>query len=58
MIRHDPAKGGNEILTHAVLWVKAASINAGECVEKSEPSTLFVGIQTDTTTMENNMEIP
>ena len=26
MIRHDPAKGGNEILTHAVLWVKAAGV--------------------------------
>ena len=33
-------------------------INAGEGVEKMEASTLLVGMQTDTTTMENKMEIP
>ena len=26
MIRHDPAKGGDEILTHALLWVKPAGM--------------------------------
>ena len=33
------------------------SINAGECVEKRKPLALLVGIQIDTATMENSMEI-
>ena len=34
------------------------TINAGEGVEKGNPLTLLVGIQTDTATMENSVEIP
>jgi len=37
---------------------KNKSINAGEGVEKRETLALLVGIQTDTATMENSMEIP
>ena len=32
--------------------------NAGEGVEKREPPTLLVGMQTGTTTMENSMDFP
>ena len=32
--------------------------NAGEGVEKMEPSCIVGGNQTDTATMENSMEIP
>ena len=34
------------------------AINAGEGVEKREPPTLLVGMQTSTATMENSVEIP
>ena len=34
------------------------SISAGEGVEKRETLALLVGLQTDTATMENSMEIP
>ena len=34
------------------------TINTGEGVEQREPSTLLVGMQTSTATMENSMEIP
>ena len=34
------------------------SISAGEGVEKRETLALLVGLQTDTVTMENSMEIP
>ena len=34
------------------------AINAGEDVEKREPLTLLVGMQTSTATMENSVEIP
>ena len=33
------------------------TINVTEGVEKRSPLTLLVGMQTDTTTMENSMEI-
>ena len=33
------------------------AINAGEGVEKREPITLLVGMQTSTATMENSVEI-
>ena len=33
-------------------------INAGEGVEKREPSYTVVGMQTNTATMENSVEIP
>ena len=33
-------------------------INAGEGVEKREPSYIFVEMQTSVATMENNVEIP
>ena len=34
------------------------TINAGEGVEKGNPLTLLVGMQTSTATMENSVEIP
>ena len=34
------------------------AINAGEGVEKGNPLTLLVGMQTSTATMENSVEIP
>ena len=34
------------------------AISAGEGVEKKEPLTLLVGMQTSTATMENSVEIP
>ena len=34
------------------------TINAGENMEKREPLVLLVGMQIDTATMENSMEIP
>ena len=34
------------------------AINAGEGVEKREPSYTVVGMQTSTATMENSVEIP
>ena len=34
------------------------AINAGEGVEKTNPLTLLVGMQTSTATMENSVEIP
>ena len=37
---------------------KLQTINAGEGVEKREPSYTVVGIQTNTATMENSVEIP
>ena len=42
-------------------WLRSKSlqaINAGEGVEKREPLTLLVGMQTSTATMENSVEIP
>ena len=33
-------------------------INAGEGVEKKNPLTLLVGMQTGTDTMENSMDVP
>ena len=42
-------------------WLLSKSlqtINAGEGVEKREPLTLLVGMQTSTATMENSVEIP
>ena len=43
-------------LNHTTFPIQA--INAGEGVEKREPSTLLVGMQTSTATMENSVEIP
>ena len=37
---------------------KSTSNNAGEGVEKGNPLTLLVGMQTSTATMENSVEIP
>ena len=37
---------------------KSTSKNAGESVEKREPSYTSVGMQTGTATVENNVEIP
>ena len=34
------------------------TINTGEGVEKGNPLTLLVGLQTSTATMENSVEIP
>jgi len=34
------------------------TVNAGEGVEKREPLTLLVGMQTSTATMEYSVEIP
>ena len=34
------------------------AINAGEDVEKGNPLTLLVGMQTSTATMDNSVEIP
>ena len=42
-------------------WLQSKSlqaINAGEGVEKGNPLTLLVGMQTSTATMENSVEIP
>ena len=42
-------------------WLLSKSlqaINAGEGVEKRDPFTLLVGMQTSTATMENTVEIP
>ena len=42
-------------------WLRSKSlqaINAGEGVEKGNPLTLLVGMQTSTATMENSVEIP
>ena len=42
-------------------WLRSKSlqvINAGEGVEKRDPLTLLVGMQTSTATMENSVEIP
>ena len=40
-------------------WSKSLqAINAGEGVEKGNPLTLLVGMQTSTATMENCVEIP
>ena len=53
----------NEVPSHAspewVLSKSLQTINAGECVEKKEPSyTVLGGMQTSTATMENSVEIP
>ena len=48
------------IISHWSEWPSSKSlqtINAGEGEEKGNPCTLLVGMQTDTTTMENSMEI-
>ena len=36
---------------------KSTAINAGEGVEKGNPLTLLVGMQTSTAAMENSVEI-
>ena len=50
------------ITSHQCEWPPSKNlqtINAGECVEKREPSCqLLVGMRTDRVTMENSMEIP
>ena len=53
----------NEVPSHAspewVLSKSLQTINAGECVEKKEPSyTVLGGMQTSTATMENSVEFP
>ena len=52
----------NEVLLHAsqngCLPKRLQTINAGEDVKKGESSTLMVGMQTGTATMENSVEIP
>ena len=41
-----------------VIIKKFANINAGESVEKRLPPTLLVGIEIDTATVENSMDVP
>ena len=51
----------NETISHQSEWLRSKSlqaINAGEGVEKGNPLTLLVGMQTSTATMENSVEIP
>ena len=38
--------------------VKKSRNNAGEGVEKRDPLALLVGMQIDTATMENSVEVP
>ena len=48
-------------LSHHSEWLLSKSlqtINAGEGVEKREPTSLLVGMKTSSATMENNVEIP
>ena len=51
----------NEVPSHAGqndCYQSLQTINAGEGVEKREPSYTLVGMQTSTATMENGVEIP
>ena len=48
-------------MSHWSEWLPSKNlqtINAGEGVEKREPSILLVGMQTSTATTENSVEIP
>ena len=48
-------------MSHQLEWLPSKSlqtINTGEGVEKGNPLTLLVGIQTSTATKENSVEIP
>ena len=48
-------------MTHRSEWLLSKTlqtINIGEDVEKRNPLTLLVGMQTSTATMENSVEIP
>ena len=38
--------------------IKHLQLNAGEGMEKKNPLTLLVGLQTSTATMERSVEIP
>ena len=49
-----------DTVTHQSGWLLSKSlqaINAGDGVEKRDPLTLLVGMQTSTATMENSVEI-
>ena len=46
------------LITINMLITSLQITNAGEGVEKREPPTLLVGMQTSTATMENSVEIP
>ena len=51
----------NEVPSHAGQWLLSKSlqaINAGEGVEKENPLTLLVGMQSSIAAMENSVEIP
>ena len=51
----------DSLLTYQSEWPSSKSlqaINAGEGMEKTNPLTLLVGMQTSTATMENSVEIP
>ena len=48
-------------ISHQLEWLPSKSlqtINAGEGVEKREPSYTVGGMQTSTATLENSVEIP
>ena len=49
------------VVMHQSEWLQSKNlqaINAGEGVEKREPSYTVGGMQTSTATMENSVEIP
>ena len=50
-----------QTISHWSEWLlskRLQTINAGEGVEKGNPLTLLVGMQTSTATMEKSVEIP
>ena len=55
------ANQNHKTISHQSEWLLSKSlqtINAGEGVEKGNPLTLLVGMQTSTATVENSVEIP
>ena len=61
IIRECKSRPQRGTMSHLSEWVLSKSlqrINAGEGVEKGNPLTLLVGMQTSTATMENRGEIP
>ena len=48
----------NDTPVRMLLSKTLQTINIGEDVEKRNPLTLLVGMQTSTATMENSVEIP
>ena len=60
-MRNSTSEINSPATSHQSEWLRSKNlqaINAGEGVEKRNPPTLLVGMQTSTATLENSVEIP